>query len=150
MLISVQAKDIRVAAHSLCLVPPAGCEVSVLESAMHELQAEMHSKRQDAYEQEDRLGTDNPPVFATVQVGSRHVVCQLGDLCTSCAQVVRLVLLADLLCLPRQDEYSLCWHAQSCSCLGQPSLFSASHDTQRAPAGTCLLPLQHYSVNACH
>lgn len=40
---------------------------------MHELQAEMHSKRQEAYEQEDKLGTDNPPVFATVQVRSRHV-----------------------------------------------------------------------------
>jgi hypothetical protein len=46
----------------------AGCEVSVLEGAMHNLQAEMHAKRREAYEQEDRLGSDNPPVFATVQV----------------------------------------------------------------------------------
>lgn len=34
---------------------------------MHDLQAEMHTKRRESYEQEDRLGTDNPPVFATVQ-----------------------------------------------------------------------------------
>jgi hypothetical protein len=46
---------------------PAGCEVSVLEVAMHDLQAEMHNKRREAYDQEDRLGTENPPVFATVQ-----------------------------------------------------------------------------------
>jgi hypothetical protein len=52
--------------HGLSVVP-AGCEVSVLEAAMHDLQAEMHTKRREAYEQEDRLGTDNPPVFATVQ-----------------------------------------------------------------------------------
>lgn len=50
----------------------AGCEVSVLEAAMHDLQAEMHNKRREAYEQEDRLGTDNPPVFATVQVRGRQ------------------------------------------------------------------------------
>lgn len=37
---------------------------------MHDLQAEMHNKRREAYEQEDRLGTDNPPVFATVQVNT--------------------------------------------------------------------------------
>lgn len=48
----------------LCL---AGCEVSVLEAAMHDLQAEMHNKRREAYEQEDRLGSENPAVFATVQ-----------------------------------------------------------------------------------
>jgi hypothetical protein len=49
----------------------AGCEVSVLEAAMHDLQAEMHNKRREAYDQEDRLGTENPLVFATVQVTFR-------------------------------------------------------------------------------
>lgn len=56
--------------HHVCVSLHAGCEVSVLEGAMHNLQAEMHAKRREAYEQEDRLGSDNPPVFATVQV--RH------------------------------------------------------------------------------
>lgn len=47
---------------------PAGSEVAVLEGAMHELQGEMHSKRRDAYELEERLGDDNPVVFSSVQV----------------------------------------------------------------------------------
>lgn len=34
---------------------------------MHDLQAEMHAKRREAYEQEDRLGCENPAVFGTVQ-----------------------------------------------------------------------------------
>lgn len=35
---------------------------------MHELTGEMHAKRRGAYEQEERLGAENPPVFEAVQV----------------------------------------------------------------------------------
>jgi hypothetical protein len=46
---------------------------------MHSLQAEMHAKRREAYKQEDRLGSDNPPVFATVQVGCRNVCWEASE-----------------------------------------------------------------------
>lgn len=37
---------------------------------MSQLQTEMHDKRREAYELEDKLGVNSPAVFATVQVGS--------------------------------------------------------------------------------
>lgn len=55
----------------------AGNEVAVLERAMSQLQTEMHEKRLEAYELEDKLGADNPPVFAAVQVGANSDVCCL-------------------------------------------------------------------------
>jgi hypothetical protein len=36
---------------------------------MHKLQSDMQAKRREAYELEDQMGADNPPVFAAVQVG---------------------------------------------------------------------------------
>lgn len=41
---------------------------------MHNLQSEMHTKRRDAYELEDKLGGDNPSVFAAVQVRAASCV----------------------------------------------------------------------------
>jgi hypothetical protein len=48
-----------------------GSEVAVLEGAMHQLQAELASKRREAYELEDQLSLHNPSVFATVQVNAQ-------------------------------------------------------------------------------
>lgn len=42
---------------------------------MHQLQAELASKRREAYELEDRLSMHNPPVFATVQVNAPDEAC---------------------------------------------------------------------------
>lgn len=51
----------------------------MLERAMSQLQTEMHDKRLEAYELEDKLGVDNPPVFAAVQV--LHNTLVIGQSC---------------------------------------------------------------------
>ncbi len=48
--------------------PDTGAEVAVVEGAMHELHAQVAGRRRDAFDLEERLGADNPPVFAAVQV----------------------------------------------------------------------------------
>lgn len=78
---TVVARTIHNQPHRPCVcvrVHAAGTEVAVLEGAMHELQAEMHAKRRDAYEQEELLGEQNPPVFEAVQVRTRVCGCLQG------------------------------------------------------------------------
>lgn len=58
-----------------------GNEVAVLEGAMSTLQTEMHNKRREAYELEDRLGVENPQVFAAVQVGCTATSAKLSPAC---------------------------------------------------------------------
>lgn len=79
----------------------AGCEVAVFEGAMHKLQSDMQAKRREAYKLEDQTGLDNPPVFATVQVGiERHgplfLLRELGYLVQQ--QQVSLVLSQERTC----------------------------------------------------
>lgn len=108
---------------------------------MHDLQAEMHNKRREAYEHEDKLGTDNPAVFATVQVRLCAVWTGL-DLLTACHQQQRKHGLRRVWDMHQQAAISntaLCGNLSLLLLLTHPCCCHLVHlhtDVKAHPAGT--------------